>query len=58
VIPFEHSEELVSNSGLPFWTLMEVGCDHRLADPESLELMLMACKEDAEGGQVSSYKDI
>ena len=43
VIPFADSEELVRNSGLPFWTLIEVGNDHRLADPESLELMLHAC---------------
>ena len=43
VIPFADSEELVRNSGLPPYTLMEVGNDHRLADPESLELMLHAC---------------
>ncbi len=43
VIPFADSEELVRNSGLPAYTLMEVGNDHRLADPESLELMLHAC---------------
>src|SRR5580698_1942703 len=40
VIPFADSEELVRNSGLPAWTLIEVGSDHRLADPESLERML------------------
>jgi len=43
VIPFAHSEELVRNSGLPSGTLIEVGSDHRLADPESLEIMLKAC---------------
>lgn len=43
VIPFADSEELVRNSGLPVYTLIETGSDHRLADPESLELMLEAC---------------
>jgi hypothetical protein len=41
VIPFADSEELVSQSGA---TLVEVGNDHRLADPESLEAMLAACE--------------
>jgi hypothetical protein len=44
VIPFEDSQELLHRSGLPTETLVEVGSDHRLADPESLELMLQACK--------------
>lgn len=44
VIPFADSEELVRNSGLPAWTLVEVGNDHRLADPESLAMMLDACR--------------
>ena len=35
-IPFADSEELVPNSGLPASALIEVGNDHRLADPESL----------------------
>src|SRR5689334_22412999 len=39
VVPFADSEELVRNSGLPAWTLIGVGQDHRLADPESLEMM-------------------
>lgn len=43
VIPFADSEELVRNSGLPAYTFIETGHDHRLADPESLELMLEAC---------------
>jgi alpha-beta hydrolase superfamily lysophospholipase len=43
VIPFTESQELVRNSGLPAWTLVEVGNDHRLADLESLEAMLEAC---------------
>ena len=44
VIPFADSEELVANSGLPTETLIEVGDDHRLADPEPLEAMLVACE--------------
>jgi hypothetical protein len=43
VIPFADSEELVANSGLPPETLIEVGDDHRLADPEPLKAMLDAC---------------
>jgi hypothetical protein len=44
VVPFAHSEELVRNSGLPESALIEVGCDHRLADPEPLAAMLRACE--------------
>jgi hypothetical protein len=44
VIPFGDSEELVSGSKLPSGTLIEVGHDHRLADEQSLEVMLWACK--------------
>ena len=43
VIPFADSEELVA-SGLPPETLIEVGDDHRLADEESLSVMLWACE--------------
>lgn len=43
VIPFAASEELVRNSGLPSSALIEVGTDHRLADPEPLERMLEVC---------------
>jgi alpha-beta hydrolase superfamily lysophospholipase len=43
VIPFADSEELVRNSGLPVAALIEVGNDHRLADPEPLAAMLRAC---------------
>ena len=43
VIPFADSEELVRNSGLPASALVEVGTDHRLADPEPLRKMLEAC---------------
>jgi len=44
VVPFADSEELVRNSGLPVSALIEVGSDHRLADPEPLEMMLRACE--------------
>ena len=40
VVPFADSEELVRNSGLPLGSLVEVGTEHRLADPESLARML------------------
>ena len=40
VVPFADSEGLVRNSGA---ALVEVGTDHRLADPEPLEKMLRAC---------------
>ena len=45
VIPFADSEELVRNSGLPASALIEVGNDHRLADPEPLAKMLEACEK-------------
>ena len=44
VVPFAYSEELVKNSGLPATALVEVGNDHRLADPEPLAAMLKACE--------------
>jgi len=44
VISFADTEELVKNSGLPNYMLIEVGNDHRLADPESLEMMLRVCR--------------
>jgi alpha-beta hydrolase superfamily lysophospholipase len=44
VVPFADSEELVRNSGLPASALVEVGNDHRLADPEPLDVMLRACQ--------------
>src|SRR5206468_7664995 len=36
VVPFADSEELVLNSKLPASALVEVGDNHRLADPEPL----------------------
>jgi hypothetical protein len=44
VVPFADSEELVRKSGLPSSALIEVGTDHRLADPEPLKAMLEACE--------------
>jgi hypothetical protein len=44
VVPFGDSEELVKNSGLTASALIEVGDDHRLADPEPLRWMLEACE--------------
>jgi fermentation-respiration switch protein FrsA (DUF1100 family) len=44
VVPFGDSEELVRISGLPASALVEVGGDHRLADPEPLRKMLEACE--------------
>jgi len=41
VIPFADSEELAKNSGAK---LIEVGSDHRLADPEPLAAMLRVCE--------------
>jgi hypothetical protein len=53
VVPFAHSLELVQASGLPESALRIVGSDHRLADPESMGVMLksvrwlMSAPEDA-----------
>lgn len=44
VIRFADSRELVANSSSPPDTLIEVGTDHRLADPESLKAMARACE--------------
>ncbi len=42
VVPFQDSVELITNSRLPESALIEVGQDHRLADPELLEALLRA----------------
>ena len=44
VVPFADTEELVRNSGLAASALIEVGDDHRLADPEPLRKMLQVCE--------------
>ncbi len=41
VVPFADSEELTRSSRA---TLIEVGTDHRLADPEPLRKLLEACE--------------
>lgn len=43
VVPFADSDELAKTSGA---TLIEVGTDHRLADPEPLAAMLRACGQE------------
>lgn len=45
VVPFAGSQELIRNSDLPEAALIEVGNDHRLADPEPLTAMLKACEQ-------------
>jgi alpha/beta superfamily hydrolase len=44
VAPFTDNVELAKSSGA---TLIEVGTDHRLADPEPLAAMLKACEKTA-----------
>jgi alpha-beta hydrolase superfamily lysophospholipase len=46
-VPFADSEELLWNSGLPATALIEVGTNHRLADPAPLAAMLEACERTA-----------
>lgn len=43
IILFDESLELIRASGLPDQALIEVGTDHRLADPEPLAALLQAC---------------
>ena len=45
VIPIAHSRELLRNSDLPAASLVVVGHEHRLADPEALAAMLRAVEE-------------
>ena len=47
VVPFDDSLELIKNSGLPASALIEIGSDHRLANPEPLAKMLKACEQAA-----------
>jgi hypothetical protein len=44
MVPFAFSEELVKNSSLPPESLIDVGMDHWLSDPEPLQAMLEACE--------------
>jgi hypothetical protein len=48
VVPFADSEELVKNSGLPESALIEIGSEHRLADPESLTKMVEVCERETQ----------
>ncbi len=48
-VPFSDSEELVENSSLPSESLIEVGFEHRLADEESLGMMVKAAEGDGAG---------
>jgi hypothetical protein len=57
VIPFESSEELVDLSGLSRELLIEVGNDHRLADSDSLEVMLWGCNLLTSGNQLPSLSE-
>lgn len=57
VIPFADSEELIASSSLPPETLIEVGSDHRLADKESLSVMLWACNLLASGEKLPWLDD-
>ena len=41
-VPFADSKELVRNSGLPASALIEIGREHRLADPKPLAAMVRA----------------
>jgi 8-oxo-dGTP pyrophosphatase MutT (NUDIX family) len=52
VVPFIDSEQLIANSGLPPTALIEIGNDHRLADPEPLATMLQACQRAALEGPI------
>jgi export-related chaperone CsaA len=54
VIPFADSEELARASALPASALVEVGGDHRLADPESLSAMVQACHDSARRSLVTA----
>ncbi len=42
VVPFVDSVELLSRSGLPESSMISIGTDHRLADPEPLHELLRA----------------
>jgi hypothetical protein len=44
VVPFVFSVQLIKNSGLSPEALIDVGNDHWLSDPRSVEAMLKACE--------------
>jgi alpha-beta hydrolase superfamily lysophospholipase len=47
VVPFADSKELARNSGFSEAALIEVGTDHRLAEPGPLQALLEACERTA-----------
>ena len=55
VVPFADSLELLSNSGLPSASLVEVGNDHRLADDEPLAAMLQAVESSGQRKGTAHY---
>lgn len=57
VVPFEDSEELIANSRLQPEILVEVVNDHRLADADSLSVMLWACELLASGEMLPGLDD-
>jgi predicted esterase YcpF (UPF0227 family) len=54
IIPYEDSVELARKSNA---TLIECGHDHRLADDETLAVMLWACQLSASGEKLPSMED-
>ena len=56
-VPYLDSEELVANSGLPSSALIEVGTEHRLADEESLGMMVTAVERAVLGEKVRVTPD-
>ena len=55
VVPFADTKELLANSGLPQKTLIEVGSDHRLADPDPLGNMLEVVEKSVTGRPPALY---
>jgi predicted esterase YcpF (UPF0227 family) len=49
VVPYADSRELLRTSGLPESSLITVGSEHRLADPESLRALLAAVERAGSG---------
>ena len=49
VVSYKDSEELIRNSRLPANALIEVGSDHRLADEQSLAVLLWICNMQSSG---------
>jgi len=56
VVPFADSEELIRISGLGGEALIEVGADHRLADPAALRTMLCAVIGNLETARFPHWK--